>query len=396
MSTPAAPAPRRPLHLARVVMAGLLLLTLLALGGGGLARAQDAPAGSDDPLAGSDSPTAKGPAKNEWALTPTGDNPAEPGSRPNLSYELAPGATVHDSVTVWNYSDQQLAFRIYARDAFNTPSGGFDLLRRDQQSTDAGSWITLEQNSMIVPPHSGIASAITVTVPAEASPGDHAAGIVAAVESPSTSGSGGDAVLVEHRAGSRVYVRVAGPINPSLVIDSLHAQYHRSLGALAGGDLDLAYTVRNSGNVRLSAHQVLEAAGPLGIGLGDARPDDVPELLPGSSITLTGKVSGVLPLVRVTGTVKLEPFSADATVDPPPESVSRSAPSWAIPWLWLALLVVAVIVFRVLRRRLRRRSAGPGGTGGGRGPSDSPDGPAGGPVEALVDSGVGGSRSGAT
>ena len=107
---------------------------------------------------GATAPTAKGPARNEWALTPTGDNPAEPGSRPNLSYELAPGATVHDSVTVWNYSDQQLAFRIYARDAFNTPSGGFDLLRRDQDSTDAGSWITLEQNSMIVPPHSGIAS----------------------------------------------------------------------------------------------------------------------------------------------------------------------------------------------------------------------------------------------
>ena len=153
------PGPLSQRRFARLLLAGLLLLTVLALGGPGVARAQDAPAASDDPLAGSDSPTAKGPARNEWALTPTGDNPAEPGSRPNLSYELAPGATVHDSVTVWNYSDQQLAFRIYARDAFNTPSGGFDLLRRDQDSTDAGSWITLEQNSMIVPPHSGIASA---------------------------------------------------------------------------------------------------------------------------------------------------------------------------------------------------------------------------------------------
>ena len=95
-------------------------------------------------------------------------------------------------------------------------------------------------------------------------------------------------MLVEHRAGSRVYVRVAGPINPSLVIDSLHAQYHRSLMAPLGGDLDVTYMVRNAGNVRLSAHQVLEAAGPLGIPLGDAKPDDVPELLPGSSITLTG------------------------------------------------------------------------------------------------------------
>src|SRR6185436_1124116 len=193
------PTPRR--RLTRLVLAALLLMTVLAAGGGGMARAQDSPP-SDDPLAGSDSPTAKGPAKNEWALTPTGDNPAEPGSRPNLSYELAPGASVQDSVTVWNYSDQQLAFRIYARDAFNTPSGGYDLLRRDQDSTDAGSWISIEQNSMIVPPHSGIASGITITVPPGASPGDHAAGIVAAIESSAT-GDADNAVLVEHRAGSR-------------------------------------------------------------------------------------------------------------------------------------------------------------------------------------------------
>ena len=384
------PGPLSQRRLARLLLAGLLLLTVLALGGPGVARAQDAPATSDDPLAGSDSPTAKGAAPNEWALTPTGDNPAEPGSRPNLSYELAPGATMHDSVTVWNYSDQQLAFRIYARDAFNTPSGGYDILRRDQQSTDAGSWIALEQNSMIVPPHSGIASGLTITVPADAAPGDHAAGIVAAIESPSSTKEGADSVLVEHRAGSRVYVRVAGPINPSLVIDSVHAQYHRSLLAPLGGGLDMTYTVRNAGNVRLSAHQVLEAAGPFGIGLGSSTPDDVPELLPGSSITLSGTISGVLPLIRVTGSVKLEPFSADGNLDPAPEPVARSASSWAIPWVWLALLVVAIVVFRILRRR--RRAAGPG-RGRGRGPADPNGGPSGGPREALVDVGAGGSGS---
>ncbi len=177
--------------------------------------------------------------------------------------------------------------------------------------------------------------------------------------------------MVEHRTGSRVYVRVAGPLNPSLVVDSVHAQYHRSLVAPLGGDLDMTYTVRNAGNVRLSAHQVLEAAGPFGIGLGSTKPDDIPELLPGSSITLSGKIAGVLPLIRVTGTVELEPFSADGTVDPAPEAVSRSASSWAIPWLLLALLVVAVVVFRLVRRR--RRAAGPGGgRGRGRGPGARP------------------------
>lgn len=386
------PGPLSQRRLVRLVLAGLLLLlAVLALGAPGVARAQDAPAATDDPLAGSDGPAAKDPPRNEWALTPTGDNPAEPGSRPNLSYEIAPGATVRDSVTVWNYSDQQLAFRVYARDAFNTPSGGFDLLRRDQESTDAGSWITLEQNSLIVPPHSGIASALTVAVPSDASPGDHAAGIVAAIESPSTT-DGSDSVVVEHRAGSRVYVRVAGPVNPSLVVDSVHAQYHRGLLTPLGGDLDLTYTVRNAGNVRLSAHQVLEATGPFGIGLGSSTPDDVPELLPGSSITLTGKVSGVLPLIRVTGSVRLEPFSADGSVDPAPESVSRSASSWAVPWVWLALLVVVIVTFRIVRRR--RRAAGPGGgRGRGRGSAGPSGGPAGGPEAALVDVGAGGSRS---
>ena len=113
----------------------------------------------------------------------------------------------------------------------------------------------------------------------------------------------------------------------------------------------------------------------------------MPELLPGSSITLTGTISGVLPLIRVSGSVKLEPFSADGTVDPAPESVSRSASTWAVPWVWLALLVVAVVVFRLVRRR--RRAAGPGG---GRRPGSSgpKGGPVGGPMEQLVDAGSGG------
>src|SRR5262245_27067586 len=59
------------------------------------------------------------PSIQSWALAPSGADPGEPSSRPNLSYETAPGAEIQDSVTLWNYGNTQLTFRIYATDAFN-------------------------------------------------------------------------------------------------------------------------------------------------------------------------------------------------------------------------------------------------------------------------------------
>ncbi|MDQ6927551.1 MAG: DUF916 domain-containing protein, partial [Actinomycetota bacterium] len=251
---------------------------------------------------GSDSQPAPGsdvPAVNSWALSPGGTTPGQPdnpGSRPNLSYELAPGATMADTVTLFNYGNVQLTFAVYATDAFNNSSGAFDLLPGGQPPRDVGSWVTLPQSHVTVPARSRVDMPIAVSVPADALPGDHAGAILAASQVEGTD-SDGRKVVLDRRAGSRVYLRVAGPLRPLLTVDRVHATYHPEVNPL-DGSVDLTYTIRNTGNVRMSAHQALALKAPLGVELDEQTPKDVSDLLPGNVVTLRAHFAGVPAVAR--------------------------------------------------------------------------------------------------
>ncbi len=290
------------------------------------------------------------PGRNSWALTPTGTNPNEPGSRPNLSYEVPPGQVVDDSVTVWNSSDHQMSFRVYATDAFTTPTGGFDLLTGAQKPTDVGAWVTIDNPAFTLPPNSKTDLKLRLSVPADAAPGDHAAGVVASVTSGATD-DGGNQVTVDRRVGTRMYVRVQGPISPLLTVDAVNVAYRGTANPLGTGSLDVSYTVRNTGNIRLSARQRISMSGLFGVGAESRAPADIPELLPGAVVSFTETFDGVRPWVRLSGDVSIEPYSATAKLDPPPEATTRSASTWAIPWTLVVLLALLFGGWRFLRRR---------------------------------------------
>src|SRR5262245_12940729 len=94
-----------------------------------VARAQEPPPEPDS----TEEPPPEGSVPDDtgivhsWALAP-GDGSAEAGERPNLSYQLPPGGEVHDIVTLYNFSNVELTFRVYATDAYNNEDGSFDLL----------------------------------------------------------------------------------------------------------------------------------------------------------------------------------------------------------------------------------------------------------------------------
>jgi hypothetical protein len=306
----------------------------------------------------SSTPPPGQPTINSWALAPTGRDPSQPSSRIYLSYDVAPGSQVNDSVTLWNYSNVQLTFHIYATDAFNTPNGAFDLLTGEKAPTDAGSWVKLPQANITAAARSKIDIPFNLAVPANARPGDHAGAVLAANDIQGT-GPDGKVVTLDRRTGSRLYVRVSGPVTPALTIDNVHAVYHSKLNPL-GGSLDVTYTVRNSGNVRLQAHQKVEGAGPFGIGKKTHKPADLPELLPNNAITLHQHFTGMAALLRSSGNVVLQPFSSapDVKVNAP---VHRAGHTWAIPWSIVVLLLAIWLVRKTylpIARRRREMTAG--------------------------------------
>jgi hypothetical protein len=276
-------------------------------------------------------------------------------TRADFSYSATPGARINDYIAVRNYALAPVTLQTYAGDAFNGPTGAFDVLRRGQKSKDLGAWISLTRPSVTIPGRSFVIVPFRIQLPANAIPGDHDAGIVAAIITQELR-SNKSRVSVEERVGARVRIRVSGPLKPELSVRRLNTIFTGSLTPLGSGRAKVTYEIVNTGNVVLSTTQRVEVHAMIGgTKLAPTLPA-VNSLLPGSSIKESVIVRGVTPGIRVKATVILDPKS------PPTEPVTglvqvrKSASTWAVPWTFLGLIVLLLLMFIALRLWLRRRS----------------------------------------
>lgn len=302
--------------------------------------------------------TADGPAPNVtadnlvWTVKPT-DNAIGAG-RPNFGYRADPGATVRDSLDVTNRGGEALTLKVYAADAFTPQGGGIDLLRSDQKSVDAGTWITLSSDAITVQPQQTVTVPFTLTVPSTATPGDHSGGIVTTL----VTGSGQFAV--ERRLGSRVQIRVSGALAPKLDLSGVSVSYGTQLNPFSSSSARVTYTVANTGNVRLNAHSMITVDGPLGMLGRTVATEDLGELLPGNARHFEVKVPAAWAFFYLSATVRLEPFPSnpnDSAAQFDLATVSASGATFALNWGHVILLFVAVVgVGGGLRWRKRRRA----------------------------------------
>ncbi|MDG4775083.1 DUF916 domain-containing protein [Solwaraspora sp. WMMD792] len=330
-----APPTRRP-HRRRAAT-GLLVAGLLALPGATPAAAQPA-----------------GPAPADavtWAVQPSSvDGPT---GRNYFVYDLAPGAEITDHVAVRNLGDQDRTFTVYGTDGFLTDDGAFALLPADEPATDVGTWIHFDQREYAVPAGERLDIPFRLTVPANATPGDHAGGVIGSIAQLRTDASG-QQVNVDQRVAARVYLRVDGPVRPAVNVESMSISYDDPVNPLGDGDVEVTYQVRNTGNIRVGGTGAVLLDGPLGWELARTDPVDLPELLPGSTFTVTERITGVPPALRLTATVDLAPTTVDEALPP----VTRTAGVWAPPWLLLAAIAVLAGWFGVRRWRTRRTVSG--------------------------------------
>ena len=328
------------------------LLALLLLGG---------PAYADDP------PAAPAPAAPAAART-FGIQPAsetEPDTRGTFSYGVTPGALLKDHVAVLNYSEQPLTLRLYPADAFNTDTGGYDVLPEGTASTLAGSWLRTAVTELTVPGRSSQIVPFTLAVPADASPGDHPAGIVATLRTESKDAKG-NAVTVDQRVGTRINIRVSGELKAELTVENAHAVYHPSLSPLSTGHTTISYAVRNTGNVRLGGRQAVRVANVFGtIATGNA-PADLQELLPGNVVDYRLDVAGAYPTLLSTAGVTIDPLPIGADKDPALSSSVSKRRFASIPWALLAVVLPLAALggwWWTARRRRRGAATPPTATG---------------------------------
>ena len=295
-----------------------------------------------------------GPVPVSWSVAPA-PVPGEPG-RANFVLEAEPGESLEDMLVVENLGDVDLLLGVYASDAFNTPTGGIDLLAAGEPPVDLGSWIELDTASITVPADGSVEVPFTVEVPDDAQPGDHTGGIVTSLRV-TEGGPEGNRVDVERRLGTRVHLRVDGELTPELTFTELEADYSGSANPFAPGSMRLTYRVENTGNVRLRATRdasVSPSWGPE----ATAEASDMAELLPGNSYELTQTVAGVWPGTSTRSEVELGLYEPTGQrVDSSRVAIARTSTT-LVPWPQLVLaafVLVLLVAWWTARRRSRRR-----------------------------------------
>jgi hypothetical protein len=231
----------RHLSAAKRLAGTFLLGAALAVALGGLGSASAAwPASTGaapPPVSGAVTwlaPTADDPATDNagggdadgnvtWGVQPATSN--GPDGRTAFDYQVAPGTIISDWIAVTNYSNYAADFRVYAADATTDyDTAQFTLVGAEQASTDLGAWTAVDSGPAECPDSNDQAEEdcahdlgvrvtlepgeerslpFTITVPTDATPGDHSAGVVASFEQTAPDESG-TLVLMEQRVGARV------------------------------------------------------------------------------------------------------------------------------------------------------------------------------------------------
>ncbi|MEV4808856.1 WxL protein peptidoglycan domain-containing protein [Micromonospora avicenniae] len=286
-----------------------------------------------------------------WAVQPADEK--GPDGRRWIEVALDPGQVVTEHLAVRNFSDGPVAFALKAADGYLTDKGRFNMLPSNQESVDGGTWIDVQKSVTVGPKQTKVVP-FTITVPRDASPGDHPAGIAATVT------SSGGTVAVESRVGFRVMMRATGTVTAALTIGDVAARYERSWNPFSAGTVHVTYTATNGGNVAVTGSGRVTAAELFGLAEPEAR-TAVEELLPGGSRNAEARVAGVWGLGPVRISVEATPSvlagdAAGAEI----RRGSATVTVWVLPWPQLALVVVLaalVIACRIVVRRRRRRLA---------------------------------------
>lgn len=207
------------------------------------------------------------------------------GEADNFHLELLPGEEMERRAVITNRTDEAHHVRVYPVDATVTAQGGFALGERDATRSGVGAWLHLPVSELTLAPHSTTPLPFRVTVPADATPGDHAGGVVIETDPKGQPQDLGDNFAVQmnlvERIGVRVYLTVAGQAVRTLGVGKL--TWERT-----GNGIRFEVPVTNTGNVRLDPRAELTFRGfrlPSDV-LGMSR---VETLLPRSTVTLTGR-----------------------------------------------------------------------------------------------------------
>lgn len=267
---------------------------------------------------------------------------------------LQAGVPVKSSVVVVNETTKPLTLDLYAADAFTTRSGEFALQPNFKPKRAMGAWIHLPLSKVTVPARSGSVVPFTYDPPQTVRPGDYAGGIVAEATAGKLSNRGSLRLQALDAVGTAVYGRIQGPLHPRLAVTSVSISTSRPLVSQFGGAVDATvhYSITNTGNENLDPAVTISLSPLIG---GGPTPVHLhlPQVLPGSTVTLSHTFDDVTPFGSLSATVASRALGAVG---------SGSTSTVIVPWGVVAVLLLVLLLVLLRRwRRNKRRAPASGG-----------------------------------
>ena len=291
-----------------------------------------------------------------------------------------PGQAVVQSLTISNSGPASVTYDLTAVDAITGTGGGVVFMLETDPVTSSGAWLTLSAATIDVLAGQSKVVPFTVKVPADATPGNHVAGIsisertAGATARPLASGDVSVGVTIRSRRVLAVQVDVAGTATPSLAGVSAGAGI-RPTGVYA------EVTLKNSGQVFLHPTGTVTLSDPSGKALFDTT-FKLDTFVPGTTTVVAVPWSQALPAagtypVHVAGTdatgaslawdgqIVIDAAVASAAADRvafpsgaaapvPADQAPTGTPAWFLVFgIVLGLAAVSVVLVFVMRGRRR-------------------------------------------
>ena len=272
--------------------------------------------------------------------------------RTSFNYTLSPGDSQTDSVVVSNLGDTTQNVRVYLANAFTTESGKVGVRANDAAKEEPVDWVNytskLGNGTIQIAANTSKTIPFTISVPPDAPPGDYAIGLAAVpVVDPLAPQTGQNSLTVVTAVATLLRLKVDGPLLPVVQIASLTADASPALvPGTDGGTTSVSFQVVNAGNQSFKATVKIVETDAFGSDMYSYPPIELKEMLPGSAVPVN---VGWPDAPSVRGAVRVE-VTTDTTA-----TVVREAAFWSIPWGFVGIIVVALIVLELLRRLRKRR-----------------------------------------
>lgn len=291
-------------------------------------------------------------------VSPAYPNPDVKGSDVWFIYNLDRGESVTDYIKLANVSSEKtMKVKLYPVDAVVTKQGVFGPLDETDPRKDIGAWIKISVSEVNLGPQETRIIPFTLTIPEDASVGDHLGAIIA--EKGELEPSVQPGLSIKTRVGIRVWETVPGEIVKNLQISTVSWEIENkkltakpttlekiktALGLNKEGFFNL--DLKNEGNVHLMPTVNIEITDIFGgwVATIDSASLGTAPL----NQTITSQVKWEKPALFGWLTAKITLFYGDN------QTATAKKSFWIVPWtlLFIVILLAMIFVFGKLFWRL--------------------------------------------